>query len=76
MLYKAEMYGRVTIQKDSEGDGLILFENTISTLIWWTEESQEMHNMYYQRVSGIIKTVDLNYTSKILLLCLPARGPN
>jgi len=30
--------------------------------------------MYYQTVSDIIKRVDLNYTSRILLLCLPARG--
>lgn len=59
------MYGRVTIQTDSEEAGLVLFENITSTLIWWTEESQEMHNMYYQTVqtvSGIIKRVYLNYT--------------
>jgi len=33
------MYGRETIQMDSKGVGLIVFENTISTLIWCTEES-------------------------------------
>ena len=33
------MYGSVTIQTDSEEVGFILFENNISTLIWWTEES-------------------------------------